>query len=254
MSRGNTRSSSPETRRTESIFGHVRTSPFATPRLLSHVSRPLANLRDSSSHHHRYCEYARLSSLQSAHRRRAAHGAESRITNGTSSIAAPRGPGDGVSPLSGSSPTVFVKRGDPRPASEARTQAYLFEQARSHGRAPSLPRVDGVFYDGAGSTYLVMEHVAASSFRAWVDEPGLSPTGREIRTTTAVAAIANTIALLPGVPHSGRGRDRPRGRGMHPAHLLRYGGGPSPVYQCRRLGEIRVSPRSLATTRLTLFL
>ena len=91
---------------------------------------------------------------------------------------------------------MFVKRGDPSPASEARTQAYAFEQARSHGRAPSVPRVDGVFYDEAGSTYLVMEHVDASSFRAWVDEPGPSAAEREIRTTTAVAAIANTIALL----------------------------------------------------------
>jgi len=56
------------------------------------------------------------------------------------------------------------------------------------------------FYDGAGSTYLVMKHVDASSFRVWTDEPGLSATEREIRTATAVAAIADTITLLLNCP------------------------------------------------------
>lgn len=112
-----------------------------------------------------------------------------------------KGPGPYVvSPLSRSSPSVFVKRGDRSLASEARTQAHLFEQARSPARAPSVPKVYDVFYDGAASTYLVMEHVDAPSFRAWIDEPGLSATEREIRTTTAVAAMADTIALLLKCP------------------------------------------------------
>ena len=95
---------------------------------------------------------------------------------------------------------MFVKRGNLSLASEARTQTYLFEQARSRSRVPSVPRVYDVFNDGAGSTYLVMEHVDASSFRTWIDEPGLSTTEREIRIATAVAAVADTIALLLKCP------------------------------------------------------
>jgi len=63
-----------------------------------------------------------------------------------------------------------------------------------------VPRVYDAFYDGAGSTYLVMEHVDALSFRVWIDEPGLSATEREIWTAMAVAAVADTIALLLKCP------------------------------------------------------
>ena len=45
-----------------------------------------------------------------------------------------------------------------------------------------------------------MEHVDASSFRAWIDELGLSATEREIRSATAVAAIADTATLLLKCP------------------------------------------------------
>ena len=144
MFRGNTRSSSqvgpfssarghPEPK--QSLVISVRLHRFTPPHLLYHIS----------------AEHSRI--LRS-----------SRTANGTSSIAAPRAPVL-VLPLSRFSPSVFVKLGNPNFASEARTQAYLFEQARSHSRAPSLPRECGVFNDGADSTYLAMEHVDASSFR-----------------------------------------------------------------------------------------
>jgi hypothetical protein len=57
-----------------------------------------------------------------------------------------------------------------------------------------------VFSDGAGGTYLVMEHIAASSFRTWVDEPGLTDEERDGRNTTAVAKIADTVGLLVRCP------------------------------------------------------
>ena len=91
---------------------------------------------------------------------------------------------------------MFVKRGNSSLAGEARTQAYLFQQAQSSVDALSVPEAYGVFDDGAGSTYLVTEHINALSFRAWIDEPGLSGEEREDRTTTAVAAIAETIVWL----------------------------------------------------------
>ena len=37
--------------------------------------------------------------------------------------------------------------------------------------ARDVPRVCDIFNDGADSTYLAMEHVDASSSRAWIDEP-----------------------------------------------------------------------------------
>ncbi|KAG5641160.1 hypothetical protein DXG03_005876 [Asterophora parasitica] len=85
-------------------------------------------------------------------------------------------------------------------AGEARTQAYLREQARSNRIAPNVPTVYGTFNDGACNTYLVMEHIDALSFRAWVDAPCISDEEHEHRTTTAVTAIAKALSWLLTCP------------------------------------------------------
>ena len=108
---------------------------------------------------------------------------------------------------------LFVKRGGTSLAGEARTQAYLFQQAQSSADAPSVPETYSVFNDGAGSTYLVTEHINTLSFRAWIDEPGLSGEEREDRTTTAVAAIADTIVWLVTRPLPERDMIGPVGGG-----------------------------------------
>jgi hypothetical protein len=98
---------------------------------------------------------------------------------------------------------AFAKRKesrDPSVEDEARTQAYIYKQAQSNASAPCVPEVYDVFYDGPGSTYLVMEHIAASTFRGWIDGPGLSDEERDSRTATAVAKIADTVALLLQCP------------------------------------------------------
>jgi hypothetical protein len=74
---------------------------------------------------------------------------------------------------------------------------------------PASQRCTDFFNDGAGSTYLVMEHIAATSFRAWIDEPGLSDEERDSRTTTAVVKIADTVGLLLQCP-------LPKGDGIGP--------------------------------------
>jgi hypothetical protein len=78
-----------------------------------------------------------------------------------------------------------------------------------------VPEVYDVFYDGPGSTYLVMEHIAASTFRAWIDGPGLSDEERGSRTATAVAKIADTRRFAVAVPLSPRREDWPCWRRMH---------------------------------------
>jgi len=76
-----------------------------------------------------------------------------------------------------------------------------------------VPETYSVFNDGAGSTYLVTEHINAPPFRAWIDEPGLSGEEREDRTTTAVAAIADTIVWLVTRPLPERDMIGPVGGG-----------------------------------------
>jgi hypothetical protein len=104
---------------------------------------------------------------------------------------------------------VFVKRGNTSLKSEARTQAYLYAQVQSPTFALRVPEVYDVFSDGAGSTYLVMEHIPAPSFHAWINEPDLSAAERARRTTTAVDVIADTVAVLLRCP-------LPEGNGIGP--------------------------------------
>ena len=102
-----------------------------------------------------------------------------------------------------------------------------------------------------------MEYVDASSFRVWVDERGLSVTEREIRTATAVAAIADTITLLLNCPLPEGDGIGSVGGGYIQHSFFGMEEAPVPFVNARRLGEIReqgVSPRSLTTAFLTLLL
>jgi hypothetical protein len=111
--------------------------------------------------------------------------------------------------LSSAGSRVFVKRGDETLKSEARTQAHVYAQAQSPAFALCVPEVYDIFSDGAGSTYLVMEHIAAPSFHAWINEPDLSAAERARRTTTAVNVIADIVAVLLRCP-------LPEGNGIGP--------------------------------------
>jgi hypothetical protein len=108
---------------------------------------------------------------------------------------------------------VFVKCGNASLESEARTQAHLYAQAESPAFALCVPKVHDVFSDGAGSTYLVMEHITAPSFHAWIHEPDLSAAERARRTATAVEAIADTVAVLLQYPLPEGNRIGPVGGG-----------------------------------------
>ncbi|KDQ19304.1 hypothetical protein BOTBODRAFT_51736 [Botryobasidium botryosum FD-172 SS1] len=119
-----------------------------------------------------------------------------------------KGPGTYIIPSSLGS-QVFVKRGNASLKAEARTQAYLYAQAQSSALAICVPKVYDVFSDGTGSTYLVMEHVTAPSFHAWISEPNLFAEEQTRRADIAADAIANTIEVLLRCP-------LPEGNGIGP--------------------------------------
>ncbi|KAJ7214243.1 hypothetical protein B0H12DRAFT_367521 [Mycena haematopus] len=81
------------------------------------------------------------------------------------------------------------------------SQAYLSQHARSSPTAPRVPEVYtyATFTDGAGNAYLVMEHIDALSFRAWIDDC-TEEEERELRTATAVAMIAEAVVWLLAFP------------------------------------------------------
>ncbi|KAJ7214248.1 hypothetical protein B0H12DRAFT_367766 [Mycena haematopus] len=109
---------------------------------------------------------------------------------------------------------LFVKRGNPSLADEGRTQAYLSEHARSSPTAPSAPEVYATFNDGAGNAYLVMEHIDALSFRAWIDDcTEEEKEERDLRTATAVSATAEAVAWLLASPVPEGGAIGPVGGG-----------------------------------------
>ena len=62
-----------------------------------------------------------------------------------------------------------------------------------------MPRVCDVFDDGAGSTYLVMEHSDALSFHAWIDELGMLECDAEGREKQHLWAEARGEGLNPGL-------------------------------------------------------
>ena len=72
-----------------------------------------------------------------------------------------------------------------------------------------MPKVYDVFSDGACSTYLVMEHITAPSFHAWISELNLSAEEQTRRADVAVNAIANTVEVLLRCP-------LPEGNGIGP--------------------------------------
>jgi len=104
---------------------------------------------------------------------------------------------------------VFVKRGNLSLEEEARTQAHIYAQAQSSALDLHVPEVYDVFYDGAGSTYLVMEHIPAPSSHDWISEPNLSAEEKTRRADVAVDAIANTVEVLLRCP-------LPEGNGIGP--------------------------------------
>jgi serine/threonine protein kinase len=79
---------------------------------------------------------------------------------------------------------------------KARTQAYLYAQVQSSALDLHIPKVYEVFSHG-GSWYLVMEHIAAPSFHAWISEPNLSADEQTLRADVAVNEIANTDPRRP---------------------------------------------------------
>ncbi|KAJ6511110.1 hypothetical protein C8R45DRAFT_1162560 [Mycena sanguinolenta] len=92
---------------------------------------------------------------------------------------------------------LFVKRGNPSLVDEARTQAYLYQHARSSSTAPSMAEVYETFC-GHGSMYLVMEHIDAVSFRVWI-EASADEQEREERSATAVVAITEEDIQSGGI-------------------------------------------------------
>jgi hypothetical protein len=66
-----------------------------------------------------------------------------------------------------------------------------------------------IFSDGNASTYLVMEHIAAPLFHAWISEPNLSADEQTRRADVAVDKIANTVEVLLRCP-------LPEGNGIGP--------------------------------------
>ncbi|KAF7333250.1 hypothetical protein MSAN_02427100 [Mycena sanguinolenta] len=87
----------------------------------------------------------------------------------------------------------------PSLADEARTQAYLYQHARSNSTAPNMAEVYATFYDNDGSTYLVMEHA-------------------DVVSSPSAAAITDAVAWLltcplPDEGLGGVGRIGPVGSG-----------------------------------------
>ncbi|KAJ6450493.1 hypothetical protein C8R45DRAFT_1114047 [Mycena sanguinolenta] len=108
---------------------------------------------------------------------------------------------------------LFVKHGNLSLVDEAHTQAYLYHHAQprpsSSSAAPDMPEVYRTFYAGLWGTF---RHGARRRF---------------IFSTTAVAAIANTVAWLASCPLPDAGRIRPVGGGCM-CHCV-YGMGQAPV-------------------------
>ncbi|KAJ6456955.1 hypothetical protein C8R45DRAFT_569196 [Mycena sanguinolenta] len=89
-----------------------------------------------------------------------------------------------------------------------------------------MAEVYATFYDGHGSTYLVMEHIDAVSFRVWI-EGSADEQERGERTATAVTAITEAVAWLLTCPLPDPRRIGPVGGGCM-FHCF-YGMGQAPV-------------------------
>ncbi|KAJ7211613.1 hypothetical protein GGX14DRAFT_623160 [Mycena pura] len=118
----------------------------------------------------------------------------------------------------------FVKRGNLSLEAEARTQAYLFTLALSDPLAPGIARVHGVFRDSC-DTYLLMDHVPAPSFRAWI-EHGQSDSDRAARSAIAIEKIAAAVSWLLQCPTPGDNRIGPVGGGLIQHRFFNMGEAP----------------------------
>lgn len=89
---------------------------------------------------------------------------------------------------------VFVKRGLSNLEAEARTQTHFYHEAQKPG-APRVARVYDIFEDGYGSTYLVMEFIAAQSFEDLIKDARSEPEQLSLRAM-AITKIAGAVAWL----------------------------------------------------------
>ncbi|KAJ6450473.1 hypothetical protein C8R45DRAFT_1114030 [Mycena sanguinolenta] len=149
---------------------------------------------------------------------------------------------------------LFVERRNPSLVEEARTQAYLYQHARSSSSctAPNMAEVYGTFYEDHGSTYLVMEHIDAVPFRAGM-EGSADEQRRARRSATAAAAITEAVAWLLTCPLPDAGRIGPVGGGCM-FHCF-YGMGQAPVSFVdavtleEYVNEVRTAPPTEAPRR-----
>ena len=115
-------------------------------------------------------------------------------------------------PVDSTSLKFFVECGHSSLVSEARTQEYVLALARLDPQAPGVPEVYDVFHHNY-IAYLVREDVPAPSFRAWIDQEGLSAEERHGRLAIATEKIAAAVSWLLDCPTPGDGKIGPIGGG-----------------------------------------
>ena len=94
---------------------------------------------------------------------------------------------------------VFVKRGTSDLEAEARTQNHFYHQAQRSPSGPRVARVYENFKDGCGSTYMVMEFIAARSFEDLIEDAHSGPEKVSLQAT-AITEIAGAVAWLLDCP------------------------------------------------------